>query len=423
LVFDAKVTDLGDPDNLIPIGPSKEYTAVDTIDEGSNPLIPTGPNPRAPQLNKAVYREVEDSLLNVGVSMPNTFHLKSKGELFVCDDVRVRQRAEDLHDVEMYFRPGEGLVDGGHTLALIRHNRGRILELNNLGESDVEGQIVPVEQFVEVTVFVGYPKELIPEIAAGRNTGVQVAKHSLLNLGGGFEWIKEALKDESYADQISYFQGDTTTEEKAAPFDVRDVISIVALLNMDLYPHDEPSEQPNGVYDKKSNALEDYVEHPDGFKAAQAILPNILQLHDVISKEGAEFLATHNFESDPGRRGRERQVYAGQLIQKKKRGDWNFPFSCEQGAHRLHRVPNYVVLAAFRSQIKKTPIGLYEWVDSFEDVLEVWDSNKSALMTRLVDHLRTKRGTVSTLGKDGTLYEITYKMLAETAPQLEPALS
>src|SRR5207253_8098874 len=104
LVFDAKITDLGDPENVIPIGPSQDYTAIDEIEDPGLLGVPKGPNPRAPQLNKAVYREVEDSLLNIGTAMPNTFHLKSKGELFICDDVKIRQRGEDLHDVDMIFR-------------------------------------------------------------------------------------------------------------------------------------------------------------------------------------------------------------------------------------------------------------------------------------------------------------------------------
>jgi hypothetical protein len=51
--------------------------------------LPLDPNARVPNISRRVYREVEQSLLNLS-GEPGTFHLKHKGITIVADKVEQR---------------------------------------------------------------------------------------------------------------------------------------------------------------------------------------------------------------------------------------------------------------------------------------------------------------------------------------------
>src|SRR5690349_10733751 len=76
--------------------------------------IPLDPNARVPNLNKRVYKQIEDSLLNKDCE-PNTFHLKHKGITLVAEKVESKIEGE----FTVTIGDGQGVLDGGHTYALI----------------------------------------------------------------------------------------------------------------------------------------------------------------------------------------------------------------------------------------------------------------------------------------------------------------
>ncbi|MCH8144451.1 MAG: AIPR family protein, partial [Gemmatimonadetes bacterium] len=86
--------------------------------------LPSGigldPNARNPKIRKRVYQQVEESLLNQDGSEPNTFHLKNKGIVMIA--ATVQQVGDNEYDVTMQTGV-HGIVDGGHTYALIQKNQ------------------------------------------------------------------------------------------------------------------------------------------------------------------------------------------------------------------------------------------------------------------------------------------------------------
>src|SRR5262245_45044957 len=72
-------------------------------------------NARAPVgLNRRVYREVNDSLLN-RFAFPGIFDLMNKGITILANKVR----RIDEHNYEIELVAGQGIVDGGHTYKII----------------------------------------------------------------------------------------------------------------------------------------------------------------------------------------------------------------------------------------------------------------------------------------------------------------
>ncbi|HEY3781976.1 MAG TPA: AIPR family protein, partial [Fimbriimonadaceae bacterium] len=328
--------------------------------------IPTNPNPRRPAKTlKSVYLDVTDSLLNKDIIDPklaNCFHVKNKGMLIFANSVdRDSERTDKGHksgslkEEEAYLRisfreeegdfVGDGNMDGGHTYEIIKRTANEIQKLNSEPE---DGYWTPIKQYVKVSVLQGYPKEIISHIAQARNTGIQVTQESLLNLEGAFDWIKEALKDEPYNDKIGYFQGDTDENEQATQFDVRDIVSLLELFNLNTYPKETPSLQPTDVYHQKAQILERYGADTSDLQKMLPILKDVLRLHDVVTKSAAEWAAKNGFELKNG-------------IVKRRKTPYTFMFSGEQGVVRLHNAPLYALLSAFRGKVRRNDLGVVVW--------------------------------------------------------------
>src|SRR5271166_4026673 len=80
------------------------------------PNIPLDADPRVPKLNKRIYKQVEQSLLDQGDNIPGTFHLKHKGITLIARDVQSAGEG-GLHTITV--DEGQGIVDGGHSYELI----------------------------------------------------------------------------------------------------------------------------------------------------------------------------------------------------------------------------------------------------------------------------------------------------------------
>ena len=64
------------------------------------------------------------------------------------------------------------------------------------------------------------------------NTGIQVRPHSLDNLEGKYDWIKDDLRKEKCHGRIAWRESDD------GDYDVRDLISVMEALNVIDFPND-----------------------------------------------------------------------------------------------------------------------------------------------------------------------------------------
>jgi len=108
--------------------------------------LPLDPNARIPNTRKHAYREIRDSLMNVGCE-PGTFHLRHKGIALIASRVEGQDKT-GIYRVTV--EGGEGIVDRGHMYKLITEHSGSPL---------------PDNQYVKFEILTKIPSDWIPEIA------------------------------------------------------------------------------------------------------------------------------------------------------------------------------------------------------------------------------------------------------------------
>jgi hypothetical protein len=220
------------------------------------------PNAReaAGDLGRKVYRDVQRSLLDEAVAAEGIFHLKHSGITMIARSVK--ETGEDTYEVTM--APGDGIVNGGHSAALI-----------------AETPDLPEHQVVKVEILCGVPEAWVVDIAGGLNTSIQVQRKSLDNLAGEFDWLKNEIKNERYADQIVWRENDPGV------WDVTYLLSLLACFNIFDYPN-EGTKHPVWAYGRKIGVLQQFEQKPDTLKKLQPIARDIFRLHDLIGVEAKD---------------------------------------------------------------------------------------------------------------------------------------
>lgn len=320
------------------------------VNAGDVPLgIRTDANARDPKgLNRRVYREVHESLMARDSTVEGTFDLMNKGIVCLAEKVR---RADD-HNYEITIKDGQGIVDGGHTYQII---------------CDAQGHPdFPEEQYVELQVRTGVSEDLITDIARGLNTGIQVKDHSIANLDGKFDWIKDELRHETYLKRIAWEESDE------GDYDVRDLICVLEAFNVIDYPNNSGT-HPVHAYEKWSVPVTKYAKdfdtHPNmeetKYHHLRPLLRDALVLFDRIRHD---FQDVYN-SNDLGSAG-------GLDIVEKRTGNkrFDFPFAgLPEKQHRLTKGALYPIFAAFRNKVEIDPdSGDARWHEGFESVLKLW---------------------------------------------------
>ena len=306
--------------------------------------LPLDPNARRPNTLKRVYQKIQASLLGQDCE-PGTFHLKNKGITIIAD--AIEQDGEEY--IVRMLHGQHGIVDGGHTYTLI---------IENLSNPDL-----PDDQFVTVEIRTGIPELWIPDIAGGLNTSVQVQDMSLDNLKGLFGWIRTALETEPYFSSIAWSENDD------GEYDARDLVSLLTMFNIELYPK-TGDDHPVAAYEKKSSALKLFEEKSDSYKRMEPIFKDILKLHDTVARDARDMW------NRTGGKG-------GNLafIEKRKRGLYDFHFTSRKGEYRLMGGALYPILAAFRWYVEQDPKTLkFRWRGGYNNVLGAWDRDGSELL-------------------------------------------
>jgi len=212
------------------------------------PDLPKDPNPRHQNIDRGIYIEVGKSLRNQ-LGSENTFHLKNKGITVIAKDVQEIEKG----NYEILLEPGHGIVDGAHTYEVIR--------------KAVVDEECPDDQYVRVEILTGIEPDLVTEIAGGLNTAMQVQTMSLANLEGKFDWLKQTLNPELRKAVVF-------RENEKGDFDVRDVVALLTLFNVALYPTDN-AEYPLKAYTSKAVTLEQYLKNIDSFQKMELIVNDI----------------------------------------------------------------------------------------------------------------------------------------------------
>lgn len=339
--------------------------------------IPLGPNPRAQNTDKTIYKKVKESL---EAEEDPTFFLKNKGITILARKLVI---SDDKKTITVFFDEQDGIVDGGHTYRII--------------QDSVEK--TPDNQYVKIEIITGLPDYFIEPIAEGLNTAVQVQQMSLSNLSKKFDWIKEAIADKHYASSIAW------KENEEGKFDARDIVALMTLFNIDLYP-EMTNEHPRTAYISKAKCLSDYLDPKKmkTFKKMIPILDDILKLHDYVQTRSN---ALYN------------KKYKGKgaalaFFRNRKRGKYQFIFLNEESKHQLYDGALYPILAALRFLVEKDKeTGLYKWkVGSIEDVKKFYDKIGAELIKITKNTSDSKGKNPNAIGKDENHWAYLYKTVA-----------
>jgi hypothetical protein len=308
--------------------------------------LPLEANARRPNTRKQVYRQVRESLLELD-GEPGSFHLKNKGIVIVADSVTQKPGTSDQYIIRL-DRTRQGILDGGHTYQIITEAQ--------------DSEELPEDQFVFIQIRTAIPKDWIPDISQGLNTAVQVQDMSLQHLAGKFAWLKSEMSGHPYAPKIAWSEND------AGEFSARDIISLMYLMNIKLFP--DSSKHPIAGYEKKSEPLREFDNSDATFRQMKPILHDVLYLHDWIS-----FMAVDFYNEGAGRNGVKGRGAGLSFVKQAGRKPYSPTFmSSPKGFDaKLEDAALYPIMAAFRVFIEvDLTTGKVRWAGGFEGVKAAW---------------------------------------------------
>jgi hypothetical protein len=356
--------------------------------------FPTEPNPRLPNINRALYRSILQSLTGEDGTAPGMFHVRHKGLTAIAESV-TKIGNPDRYQID--FLPGQGLVDGGHSYAIIRRAQE---------QARVSGKPISDLQFVKLEVLTGVSLDFVDEIAQGLNASLQVKPYSLDNLAGRFEWIKESLADAGFVGKIAW------RENEPQSVTALDVVSLLACMNIDKYPPAINASHPIQAYERKAAVLKDFEQDSDdsGPRTYQKLAPiaaQILELYDRICKEAEELWR-------PGHPGS--QFGAWSFVDYRPTRPHIFPFLPDgenTSPYKLYAGAAYPIFAAFRRLVEEDPqTKTFQWRGGFNAVLAFWREMAQELLTHTYNTSVEVGRSPDALGKSRGHWALIYSQVA-----------
>ena len=342
--------------------------------------IPMKTNPREQNLRTKVASRIREGL----ISRESQFYLLNRGMLLSAKEVKFDNVNSEI---TIYFEDENvhGNVDGGHTYKIILENRD---------------QIDPhVKQYVKIEILTGI-EDIFEDVAAARNTSVQVQEKSIAELKDKFdEIIKQTIKDEPFADLIAYKEND----EK--PIDISEILSILYMFNLDLFPDHNtmPITAFSGkaaciktyidTYDKNQNEKGNQKENP--YYKMRNIMVDIFKLHDLIeSKMERKYREAHV----SGAYGRVKGV---EVVESKTK------FYQQSMDYRSPKGFIYPILGAFRALLYEKD-GFYEWKPGVNP-FDYFEELGKDLVSETVERSRTLGHNPAAVGKDSGHWKQLYQ--------------
>ena len=233
--------------------------------------IPMATNPRDQNLNTKVAKKIQMTLTD---DKDRNFYLLNRGLLISAESIQYDNVNSAVY-ITFSDLSVHGDVDGGHTYKVILQNQKYL-------EKD--------QSFVKVEVLTGV-EDFFQDLAAARNTSVQVKDKSMAELEKRFELIKEAIKSEPYAKDINFKENDVKR------IDITDLLTLLFMFNIDRFPV-TGTIQPISGYSGKKACVDDYLKnskefenHPEDnpYVKMTPIMVDIFRLYDEIEVRMPEF--------------------------------------------------------------------------------------------------------------------------------------
>lgn len=356
------------------------YLQANKIPQGLSEWMRT--NPRDQKMTTSVARSIGESLRN-----NQNFHELNRGIVMSVESVEYDNK-EEIVTLELENPDIHGNIDGGHTLRAIF-------------DAQETGDLFD-DRYVFAELFTGINSPV--ELAAARNTSVQVDLKSIEELKHSFSVIKEVVQNLDFHNRIAYKMNEHLTEDGVVPIDVREIITILNMFNQKIYPIKSKNgtandAQPIQSYTGKEVSLKKFLNLGETVREKeilnmQPIVSDIFRLWELIECEFALKAA------------QAKKKYGSKKYS--KYDDKNIVGLSLFGRKELqYLVPKgilYPVVGAFRALVVVDPgTGMYNWkVNPFN----TWNELGPKL-TSIV--LEEKEDNPEYLGKSGNLWSNLYK--------------
>lgn len=339
-------------------------------------------NPREQKMTTNVANKIIQSL-----EESSCFHELNRGILLSAECVEYDAENE-IMTITMDDPEKHGNIDGGHTLRAILEAK------NNNSLSD--------DRYVFFEVFTGIESPV--ELAAARNTSVQVDLKSIAELENSFSVIKKAFNSVEFKDRIAYKMNEHYNDSDVKPIDVREIIAITIMFSQTLYAYKTSrgtlaESQPVQCYTGKETSLRKFLnlgkdEREKMIEDMIPVIPTIFELWDKIER---------NFPAVANKAGKR---YGTRKYS--KFNDNNIVdkalFSQEGLQYCVPKGLLYPVVGAFRALITvDETTKKYSWI---KDPLEVWNKIGGKLATIILDE---RSDNPDALAKNTNLWSNLFK--------------
>lgn len=342
-----------------------------------------GTNPRDQKMTTQVAKNIRHSLLH-----KDNFHELNRGLLFSAESVLYDNKNERVI-IEMSNPDIHGNIDGGHTMRAI-------FDVQANSETPI-----PEDRYVFAEIFTGITSPV--ELAAARNTSVQVDLKSIEELNDSFEVIKTALSPLPFSSRIAYKMNEHLEDPDILPIDVREIITVLNMFNQRLYPvggkeGTGADRQPIQSYTGKETSLKRFLGLGKEVRERVTlemtpIIEDIFTLWDAV-------------ETSFAYKGRETKKRYGMKKYAKYNGGDVIDRSLYYKNELRYLIPKgimYPVVGAFRALVTVGDNGGYGWAINPQ---EVWDTLGAKLVTTVLEE---KEDNPEYLGKSGNLWSNLYK--------------
>lgn len=351
--------------------------------------IPMKTNPRKQKLTTAVAKKIKTSLMD---PTELDFYLLNRGMLISAANVTYNNYNNEL---TILFEDDEvhGDVDGGHTYEIIKQ---------------CKGNIDPGTQYVKLEILCGV-ESIFTQLAAARNTSVQVKDSSIAELQNKFEIIKLGIGDESFMKDV-YF-----TENDEGTIDVQELLAILNMFNIDRYPVSNMDSLPKVSYTGRKSCVDYYLKTYDQYGEKRdnpymkmlPIMGDIFRLYDQIERKVAEYYVSAVPNGHYG-------ATKGVSVAKDEDHKFDAKFS---DAKIMYSTPTgfiYPILGSLRAAVVEGDEGNYAWKGGL-DPFHLLDEVGPELVSTTVERSRTLGGNPNAVGKDNgnwktLLMTVTFKL-------------
>lgn len=342
--------------------------------------IPMETNPREQKLTTGVAKKIRATLRN---EKSHNFYLLNRGLTLSAKSVQYDNKT-DIVTLEFEDLDVHGDIDGGHTYKIILEQQ------ENLDYG---------EQFVKVEILTGV-EDMFQELAAARNTSVQVQDKSIAELENRFDIIKEAIDKEPYLENL-YFK-----ENEKGEIDVADVIAILNLFNIDKYPN--KNESPIISYSGKGQCIKNYIathkeyEESDNnpYVKMKKVMPDIFRLYDYLEKNMRKYYSN-------GVSNKKYGLVTGVTTKKEGKEAFKTKFYQENIDYTTPNGFLYPILGAFRALLEEKN-GVYDWK---KNPFEIMDKIGPELVASTISMSRELGNNPNATGKNKTLWMNLYMMV------------